>query len=193
MTKLSRREALMRVGLLMGGALSAPAISILSGCQPQKKEEALLDGETFHGDQIKLITTICGVTIPATSTPGAIEAEVPEFVMRTISDCYPQEDIDRFKAGLDEIESAAEKNYDNSFVNLEEKDQLTFLTQLEKEGRDAAEKLPAHFALHMLKELTLVGYFTSEIGATQALNYVHVPGSYEGCVDMEPNQKSWAT
>lgn len=193
MTKLSRREAMARVGLLMGGVLSAPAISLLSGCQPQKKEETLTEGQVFKSDQVKLISTICGVIIPATSTPGAIEAGVPEFVTRSITDCYPQEDIDRFKTGLAGIGEAAEKSFNNNFVALEEKDQLALLTRLEKEGRDASEKQPAHFSLHMLKELTLVGYFTSEIGATQALSYVHVPGAYDGCVDLEPNQKSWAT
>ncbi len=193
MTKLSRREALMRVGLLMGGALSAPAISLLSGCQPQKKEEALSDGQVFKSDQVQLITTICGVIIPATSTPGAIEAGVPEFVMRNISDCYPQEDIDKFREGLAGIDAEAEKAFSKNFLQLEERDQLNLLTRLEKEGKDASEKLPPHFALRMLKELTLVGYFTSEIGATEALSYVHVPGSYEGCVDLQPGQKAWAT
>lgn len=193
MTKLSRREALARVGLLMGGVLSAPAISLLNGCQPQKEEETLTEGQAFKSDQAKLISTICGVIIPATSTPGAIEAGVPAFVTRSISDCYPQEDIDKFKTGLAGIEEEAEKSFKNNFVALEERDQLALLTRLEKEGRDASEKMPVHFSLHMLKELTLVGYFTSEIGATQALRYDPIPGGYNGCADLEPNQKSWAT
>lgn len=193
MTKLSRREALMRVGLLMGGALSAPAISLLSGCQPNKKEKVLDEGEVFQSDQVKLITTICGIIIPTTSTPGAIEAGVPEFVMLSISDCYPQEDINKFKAGLKGIQEEAEKKLGDDFLQLDADEQLTFLTGLEKEGRDASEQLPAHFALHMLKELTLVGYFTSEIGATQALRYDPIPGAYNGCTDLQPNQKSWAT
>ncbi len=192
MTKLSRREALMRVGLLMGGALSAPAISLLSGCEP-KRETALNAGQVFKAEQEELITTICGLIIPTTSTPGAIEAGVPAFVMVNMADCYPQEDIDKFRTGLGGIEEEAKKTFDSNFGELEENDQLALLTRLEKEGKSASEKLPAHFALHMLKELTLVGYFTSEIGATQALNYVHVPGAYDGCVDLQPNQKSWAT
>ena len=48
-------------------------------------------------------------------------------------------------------------------------------------------------ALGLLRELTLLGYFTSEIGATQAMAYEAVPGGYRGCVDLKPGQKAWAT
>lgn len=192
MTKLSRREAVARVGLLMGGVLSAPALSLLSGCKPEKKGSVGQD-EVFAADQMEMITVICGLTIPTTSTPGAIEAGVPAFVSRSIADCYPDEEIQNFKNGLEAINKEAKERYDDVFMELSEDDQLAFLTGLEKEGRDASEKLPSHNALHMLKELTLVGYFTSEIGATQALQYEAVPGAYDGCVDIPPDFKSWAT
>ena len=48
-------------------------------------------------------------------------------------------------------------------------------------------------AFAMLKELTVLGYFSSEIGATQALAYDKVPGGYWGCLDLKPGQKGWAT
>ena len=45
----------------------------------------------------------------------------------------------------------------------------------------------------MMKQLTLLGYFTSEIGATKALRYIAVPGKYEGCVPYKKGDKAWAT
>ena len=47
----------------------------------------------------------------------------------------------------------------------------------------------------MTKELTMLGFFTSEVGATQVLQYVPVPGSYKGCVPLSEagNGKAWAT
>jgi hypothetical protein len=45
----------------------------------------------------------------------------------------------------------------------------------------------------LLKELTVLGYCTSELGATQGLAYLAVPGEYRGCVGLRPGQKSWAT
>jgi hypothetical protein len=44
-----------------------------------------------------------------------------------------------------------------------------------------------------MKQLTLLGYFTSEIGATQTLRYVAVPGKYEGCIPYKKGDKAWAT
>jgi hypothetical protein len=51
---------------------------------------------------------------------------------------------------------------------------------------------PPHF-FQLMCELTYLGYYTSEIGATKALRYVHIPGRYESCIPLEPGQKAWAT
>ena len=50
---------------------------------------------------------------------------------------------------------------------------------------------PSHY-FRMMKELTLLGYFTSEIGCTQALRYVESPGRYDPCVDYKPGDRAWA-
>ena len=59
-------------------------------------------------------------------------------------------------------------------------------------GRTSAvvKKDPGFFPL--AKELTMLGYFSSEIGAKQALVYLDVPGKYEACTDLQPGQKAWA-
>ena len=43
-----------------------------------------------------------------------------------------------------------------------------------------------------MKGLTVTGYFTSEIGATQALDYLPIPGRFDGSWPMPKGQKSWA-
>ena len=53
------------------------------------------------------------------------------------------------------------------------------------------KKAPVPF-FFMIKELTTTGYFTSEIGATQALEYLPIPGKFDGCMPLSPNQKTWA-
>jgi hypothetical protein len=45
----------------------------------------------------------------------------------------------------------------------------------------------------MMKELSLLGYFTSEIGATQALVYEESPGKWEPCIPYKPGQKAYAS
>jgi hypothetical protein len=50
---------------------------------------------------------------------------------------------------------------------------------------------PAHY-FKMMKELTLLGYFTSEIGATQAQRYIESPGRYDPCLPYTPGEKAWS-
>lgn len=50
---------------------------------------------------------------------------------------------------------------------------------------------PAHY-FRMMKELALLGYFTSEIGVTQAQRYVESPGRFDPCAPYAPGEKSWA-
>jgi hypothetical protein len=187
---------MLRVGVLMGGVISAPALSILSGCQTKTNPAA--EGQVFNADQEKMIAEIAELIIPATDTPGAKDAQVPEFISLMIKDCYPEKDQQSFKEGLDQLEKASQQAYDRSFVELEQEQQVELLTKAESDARAQREQnkdnkeagLPF---LHMMKELTLIGYFTSEPGATQALDYVQNPGSYDGCTTMEPTKKAWAT
>ncbi|MCZ2459027.1 MAG: gluconate 2-dehydrogenase subunit 3 family protein, partial [Chitinophagales bacterium] len=50
------------------------------------------------------------------------------------------------------------------------------------------EEIPPYY-FTMMKQLTLWGYFTSEIGMTQALKYVPVPGRFDGCIDYKKGDK----
>ena len=50
---------------------------------------------------------------------------------------------------------------------------------------------PAHY-FRMMKELALLGYFTSEIGCTQAQRFAETPGRYDPCVPYQAGEKSWA-
>jgi glucoside 3-dehydrogenase (cytochrome c) hitch-hiker subunit len=53
-----------------------------------------------------------------------------------------------------------------------------------------AEKPPHYF--RMMKELALLGYFTSEIGYTKAMRYVESPGKFEPCVPYTKGEPAWA-
>ena len=196
MTIISRREAMLRVGMLMGGVISAPALSILSGCQTRTDTAA--EGQLFTADQDRMIAEVAELIIPATETPGAKDAQVPEFIRAVVRDCYPEKDQQSFKNGLEQLEKESQTTFDRSFVELEQEQQIQLLTKAESDARAQRDQNKDNkdagipFFL-MMKELTLIGYFTSEPGATQALNYVQNPGSYDACTPLEPGQRAWAT
>jgi gluconate 2-dehydrogenase gamma chain len=193
---IDRREALKKTALLMGAAVSASALTgILQGCKATP--ELLYTPVFFTPDQARIVTEVAEIIIPKTDTPGAKDAGVPGFIDTMLKDCYKKEDQDRFLAGLTAFDEEAKKAYGDSFIYCTPEQQVEFVKKTHdaalkemKENKEA--KRP--FIL-MAKELTLLGFFTSEPGATQVLQYVAVPGSYKGCVPLAEagNGKTWAT
>ena len=207
---MDRREAMLRVAALTGLTLSAPLMSgLLVSCdRSTKTAEKETASRTVSGKHRTMVEEIAERIIPKTSTPGAKEALVPAFILTTLADCYPEKDQDTFFKGLDQLDADAKKAHNNSFLDLKAAEQTALLVQTEKAFQERktknkeAEKTakesggkyetPALEFFQIMKELTLVGYFSSEPGATQALAYVHVPGAYQACTDMKPGQKTWS-
>jgi len=96
---------------------------------------------------------------------------------------------------LVKIEEAAKANVSKSFKESTPEERTTLFNEINKELKAYNEKKkendPNHF-FAMMKQLTLLGYFTSEIGATQALRYVAIPGKYEGCIPYQKGDRAWA-
>ena len=189
---MDRREVLKRVAFIMGGAVSAPTVSaFLTGCESSK--EASVELFTFTPNQFERLSVIAEHIIPATDTPGAKDAGVPEFIDLMLHHCYEEEDRNSFLSGLDKIETDAQEKNGDSFVELSSEQQLSLLKDQQTEAMAQPGEGNAPAFIHMMRELTLLGYFTSEAGATQTLDYVQVPGRYDGCIPLEAGQKSWAT
>lgn len=189
---MDRREVLRRVAFIMGGAVSAPTISaFLSGCQ--RSEETTVELLSLSPDQYKRVSVIAEHIIPATDTPGANDVGVPQFIDTMLHHCYEEEERNAFLQGVDQLEKDAEEKYGNSFVDLNEEEQLEMLKAYQTEALAQKKPGPSPVFIRTMRELTLLGYFTSEPGANQTLEYVAVPGRYEGCIPLEANQKTWAT
>ncbi len=213
---MNRRDAMQRVAYLMGGALSAPTmIAMLEGCKSNTATEAA-NSFALSTDYKGLVAEIAEIIIPKTTTPGAKEAGVGPFVEMMLKDCYKPSQQEHFVKGLDALEEESKKaNGGKKFLESTSAQQTALLkkfemmsneeakkietakkvldaeTGLAKENKGKVETPPTPF-FKLMKELTLLGYFTSEIGCKQALAYVEVPGKYEGCVKMTPGQKAWA-
>lgn len=209
-----RREALLRVAALMGSTLSAPTLAALVTACDKKTEQKAAAGK-FTPDLEKLVDEAAETIIPETSTPGAKAAGVGPWIVLMMNDCYPETDRAHFLEGISSLDQSARNAYKKSFVELAPAERTEVLKAVETEavayrekqraeadkkkndktasataGTEPEKVMPHYF--QTLKELTLLGYFTSEAGSTKALEYVPVPGRYEGCIDMPPGQKTWA-
>ncbi len=181
----------------MGGVVSAPAImGVLKGCtaKPTIDWKPVFLSE----DQGILVSQIAEIIIPKTDTPGAKDVGVPGFIDLMLKDVYAKEDQDSFLAGLKAFDDDAKKEYGEPFIELDADEQEAFV----KKVHDAAVKAeketkpaPKRPFILVTKELTMLGFFTSEPGAEQVLQYQAVPGSYKGCLPLSEagNGKTWAT
>lgn len=194
---MDRREALRRTALIMGGAVSAPAImGILKGCAPKPT----IDWKPVFltEDQGILVSKVAEIIIPKTDTPGAIDTGVPGFIDVMLKDVYNTEDQDFYLNGLKAFDEQAKAEYGDPFIELTAEQQTAFVTKVHAaavEEAKASDPAPKRPFILMTKELTMLGFFTSEPGATQVLQYVAVPGSYHGCIPLSEagNGKTWAT
>jgi hypothetical protein len=190
---MDRREAISRVSMLVGGTIIGADAFLESGCR-SKPEDA---GALFGRDRMELLNEICETILPETkASPGAKAANVGEFLAIVVNDCYEPEDQEIFMNGIGQLERLCRKKYRKGFMKcdpVQRKELLIFLDAEQKEymnGKD--DEAPAHY-FRMIKELTLLGFFTSEIGATQALRYVAIPGKYVGVVPYQKGDRAWCT
>lgn len=188
---MNRRDALRNVALLMGGTIIAtqPFLS----CVFDSSQEESITGSYSPGD-IALMNELGETILPTTDTPGAKAAKVGEFMVVMLMDCYGEEHRDLVTAGLQEIETNFRQQHGVSFVEGTAEMREDFVAKLENLTGlyyvNKTEEDPEHY-YQLLKEMTLLGYFTSEIGCTQALNYVQTPGRYDACVPYKPGDKAW--
>jgi glucoside 3-dehydrogenase (cytochrome c) hitch-hiker subunit len=99
-------------------------------------------------------------------------------------------DLDKERKAIDDARSEARKK--RTLANLTDQKQAN--TQGAQTGpAEAATEDPPNHYFRMMKELALLGYFTSEIGMTQAQQYVEAPGHYDPCAPYKPGEKSWAS
>ena len=173
---MNRREAVQYISLLLGGTLVGSNV-FLSGCKSDTGVSM-----TFTDTDVSLLNEIADTILPATSTPGAKAAKVGEFMTVMVNDCYEEKDQKVFHEGIAKLDDFSNKNYDKPFMEIDPQQRHDLLVKLDSEQKEymkSKKKEDSSHYFRMMKELSLLGYFTSEIGCTQAMRYVERPGKYE--------------
>ena len=206
---MDRREAVKYISILMGGAVIG-ADAFLTGCKT--KTGSTTDWTT---EDVAYLNEIGETILPRTATPGAKDANVGQFMTVMVNDCYEEADQKAFREGLDKLNDASKKKFNTAFMSLSPQQRHDLLVQIDGEAKDYQKKVSdfnnqendkekaenakgnksyvkQHMAPHyftMMKQLTLLGFFTSKEGMTQAVRYIPVPGRYDGCVPYKKGDK----
>lgn len=194
MSTVDRREAIRRVAVLLGGTLSAPAIAgVLAGCTRESDADARWKPRALSSEQGELVATIADHIIPRTDTPGASDVGVPRFIDTMMAEFYPAADRQHFVAGLAALDERARRAHGTTFLRSAPGEQVALVSALDAEAIAQGSGVPEPHWFRTMKELTLLGYYTSEAGLTKELGYVQVPGRYDGCVPLDAAPRSRAT
>jgi hypothetical protein len=169
---MKRRKAIQYVSSILGLAISGTTLTAMnrfSALSPSRKYQPNL---FLTPEQFQLVDEVTELIIPETKTPGAKEAKVADFIALVLADCYVEKDKKIFTDGLQSL-------LNRNFLSLSPLNQTEILETLEKESMVARSTSNNLDFWRMLKELTLLGYFGSEVGIKACFDYQPVPGKLE--------------
>ncbi|MDZ4808863.1 MAG: gluconate 2-dehydrogenase subunit 3 family protein [Bacteroidota bacterium] len=211
---MDRRELLKMIASLTGGIVIGGEVFV-SGCKNNDSTTAY----SFSKDDIEFLNEVAETILPKTKTPGAKDAAVGEFMRVFVNDCYEPVNQQAFHEGITQLDQASKKMYDKGFMKITPGQRHDLLVTLDKEAivyqkkksdfdneqneKEKAEKAKRNYNYKkatttshyftMMKQLTLLGFFSSKPGATEVLRYIAVPGRYDGSVPYTKGEKAWAT
>ncbi len=180
---MNRRNLLKGMGAIaLYSSFPGVLAEFVSSCKSKTK---ILRAGFFSDDEFQLLEQVTDIMLPKTTTPGALETQVPYFIDLVVKNCLSPGDQKLIKKGLQQLNGEASGN----FLSLSKKEKQSLVNKMDV----AAYKNDADKAWFMItKKLSLIGHFTSQEGMTKALNYVKVPGYYEACIPYKKGEKAMA-
>ena len=209
--RLSRRDVIQRVTALLGGAALMGGERLLSfSADEAMRTAAMVQGAgVFSPADIALLDEIAETILPETSTPGAKAAKTGAFMALMVTDTYTDAAQQVFRDGMQRVDEACTRAHGKPFMKATPEQRLSVIEVLDREQKAAMDTRlaapsnrapapqaavtdePPHY-FRMMKELAMLGFFTSEIGCTKALRYVEAPGRYDPCAPYSPGERTWA-
>jgi len=187
---MNRREAIRQVTAMLGGVVFVGSGDLLTAVEHAhaRVTASCTQIGTFTAQDIALLDEVADTILPETKTPGAKAAKVGSFMAVMVTDTYDDRQQAIFRDGMQKLNGAG-------FMTKSPAERLAFLEQLDREQKTymntRAQAAPVHY-FRQMKELTLFGYFTSEIGCSQAMRYRETPGRFDPCVPYTPGETTWA-
>jgi hypothetical protein len=172
-------------------------IAAATGCALVGAERALAAPAArppFSTRDRAMLDEIAETIIPRTDTPGAKDAAVGAFIVRYAQACYEPAQLRILQQGIGALDAAMRAKAGRDFLHASPAQRQSLLIDIDLQARahakDAGQSAPHYFTL--MKQPTLLGFFTSEPGSTRVLRYRPVPGKYKGCVPYKKGETSWA-
>lgn len=151
----------------------------------------------FIDEEKELLAYLAETVIPETETPGAISAGVELFMLKVIKEFLPRRDVNRFLDGLEDVKELSQGAYGKSFQECNQAERELLLEEFEASASTnriylkIQDRFLGRPFMRSLKYMVCSGFAFSKLGATQAFNYIPIPGSYQPNIPMKEGQTSW--
>jgi hypothetical protein len=186
---MNRREAIIRMAVLLGGSLVGPRLFSAA-----LDENVPVASYGFTSAELALLDELGDTIIPETDTPGAKAVEIGAFIAMMVHDCHDAAEQADFKTGLAQLASDYRARHGQDFASGSVANRTAYLNAIDDaHKKDRESRAPSLLAFRMIKDLTILGYFTSEIGATEVIRHTETPAYYNGDVPYKKGDKVWAT
>jgi len=186
---VNRRTLLRQAVYMVGGAAG---LNALVACSDQGVEEDGIPrlsgpGRYFTGVRMTRLKVIVDTIIPDTDTPGAVAAGVHTFIDQMMADWAEPDTREQFDRVIDDMDDRAVETYGDRLTRLPQEQRFEIIRAYD------AEKLgERNWPYRRFKDLVLVGYYHSQIGATEELQYELIPGALRACLPLEEVGRAWA-
>lgn len=146
----------------------------------------------FREDEMRTVSALAELIIPATDTPGAIAAGVPQYIDYVVSSNAQWKEL--FRDGLAWLDAQAKAAHGKRFHEVDVDKQTVLVKgpiadadqyKTAIRGRRSSEAAPMEVQfLKAFKSMTADGYFTSKIGLVDTLKYAgnSVLGEFPQCI-----------
>jgi Gluconate 2-dehydrogenase subunit 3 len=190
---MNRRELLLQLGLTAAIPLSSRVALSYSSQRAGSAGEAFPRSPShfdFSESARRFVGAVADAMIPETDTPGAMSAGVVDFVGFMLGNWFSAEECGQFMDGMAALDALSREKYGVDFASCGKNDQTILLTVLEREALEANSGLldPKAF-IARIKLLILTGYYTSEVGASVELDNRMIFPSFEGCIELTPDDR----
>lgn len=201
---MDRRKSLK---LIATGAIAAPAI--ISGCNTDDKKnndsgknaavdtgfnldrnpaelkhekEVLSKGPFFTAEEMATITILADMIIPKDAVSGsASDAKVPDFIEFIVKD-MPKYQIP-MRGGLRWLDLQCLNRYDNAFKDCTQQQQTEMADAIAYPKKAAPEMSQGVEFFKLMRNLTVTGFYTSEIGLADVGYAGNSPTQWNGVPD----------
>lgn len=183
---MDRREAVVKISWILKSAYLVP--SVFTGLLSCKGGVDDFELAVLGKEQHRLVRAMADTVLPRTETPSASDVHVDLYMDLLLSDVFDDTYRKSFLQGLKQFDENCREFTGKKFLGLTKKERQEYLKELEgKANLVKKDKEEAFFT--RFKALVVQLYFSTEQGVKQNLEYVPLPGTYQGDVELGPDSK----